>query len=78
MPGAVVPFYFHTYDCSCGWQKIGDKRTVDLATKLHNKKNHSKQEVVQLPSADITRPTKSEAWYTPPLVRVSPMDTFGK
>jgi len=68
--GAFTPFYFHTYDCSCGWQKIGDKRTVDLATKLHLKHTHADQKVEMLVSADTQRVTRSDGINRPKPVMV--------
>ena len=58
--GAVIPFTYETYQCSCGWKKLGDTRTVNMAIKLHNKQNHSKAEVTMIWHSDVERVPKSE------------------
>lgn len=59
--GAVIPFYYETYQCQCGWKKLGDKRSVNLAIKLHNKHTHTGQEVVMNTWTELERPTKSDS-----------------
>ena len=58
--GAVIPFFYETYQCRCGWKKLGDTRTVNLAIKLHNKHTHAGQEVTMIWHTDRERTTKSE------------------
>jgi len=56
----VIPFEYHTYTCSCGWTKLGDKRGVSLGIKLHNKQNHAGMETVINTWNETERKTKSE------------------
>jgi len=56
----VIPFAYHTYTCSCGWTKLGDKRSVSLGIKLHNKQNHAGQDILQTTWTETERKTKSE------------------
>lgn len=58
--GAVIPFTYETYQCRCGWKKLGDTRTVNLAIKLHNKHTHAGQEVVMVWHTDVEHVPKSE------------------
>jgi hypothetical protein len=56
----VIPFSYETYTCSCGWTKLGDKRSISLGIKLHNKQNHAGIEILQTTWIETERKTKSE------------------
>jgi len=71
--GAFIPIHFQTYQCSCGWEKIGDKRSVSLASKLHNKKNHAGAEICNTTFTEIDKISKSDAINRPTKPSIVPV-----